>query len=325
MPLPVLSKTWQFSVNQAVPAAGSVELTAAALWLVVKNSLKGFGTLPWSVRGSSDSVAAAMDTTDRWIAAGNLVWANPGAPHSWIVLRQTGVATNFEICIAADAAGYGNVTIAVSAGAGFTGGGTTARPTATDEFVLLSSGALGWSNLDADHVVHAMQSTDGQCTRVAVWRASTNLCTFLLFDKPANPTTGWTKPSVSIATGITAGYGNTYVALSSLASTIAQGYNTTPMVLALTGEGAVSAGSILPTVVGLGDATNDFDNTWPLFPIGLASITANHKGRHGSLFDLWWRPTGVGQADTFPNDVSRQFIAMGDLVLPWNGSVPVIA
>lgn len=326
MPLPSLAKTWQFNVNQSIAAAGSIMLTAAAMWQLIKNSLKGFATLPWAVRGSSDSVAAGMDSTDRWVTAANLVWDAPASAHSWIVLRQTGIATNFEICIDLDnAGGGGNIAIVVSPSVGFSGGSVTDRPTAADEYVLLSSAAAAWSGVDADHVVHVMQSTDGQCSRVAVWRASTNLCTFILLDKPANPTTGWTNPHVATAVGIGSAYGNTYGGLSTLSSTISKGFGSAVMALGYTCEGLQASGQIAPQIVGVGDATNDFDNSWPMFPIGVASITLNHKGRHGTLQDLWWRPTGIGQADTFPNDATRLFVVMGDLIFPWNGAVPVIA
>lgn len=325
MALPTKAKTWQYNVNQAVALQGSIIATSQRLWRTIKNSLVGFATLPWTVRGSSDSVAAGMDAVDRWAADANLVNDTAGNVHSWIVLRQTGIATNFEICLDLNSnGGSGNFDFIVSPGAGFTGGSTTARPTATDEVVTQANSAYAWSNVDANHVVHVLQSTDGQCTRVAVWRASTNLCTFWILDKPANPVTGWTKPSLFGTVGVSSGVVNTAGLFGNFANTTLKGYGSAAMVLAMTGEGSQATSGLLSNLTGIGTTANSFDGTWPLFPIGIGSITVAMQGRHGTVFDLWWRPTSLGQIDTFPNDTSRQFVVMGDFVLPWDGSVPVI-
>jgi len=325
MALPVLSKTWQYNVNQAITAAGSVTATGQAIFLAIKNTLKGFGTLPWTVRGSSDSVAAGMDAVDRWVAAGNLVGGNPAVAHSWIVLRQTGIATNYELCIDLTDVGFSSQTIVISPSAAFTGGSTTDRPTATDEIVLINGGAC-WSNLDANHVIHGWQSTDGQCTRLVVWRASTNLCTFLMFDKPATSVTGWTNPSLGAWQAAGAGVPNLYSTLGHATASPFKGRGSTTMTLAFTGEGAYSSGTYMSQTTDIGTNPNDFDSNWPLFPIGLFSTTAAHRGRHGTVSDLWWKPQSVGNAgDTFPNDATRLFVAFGDLIFPWNGSVPVVA
>lgn len=61
MALPTKAKTWQYNVNQAVALQGSIIATSRRLWRTIKNSLIGFATLPWTVRGSSDSVAAGME------------------------------------------------------------------------------------------------------------------------------------------------------------------------------------------------------------------------------------------------------------------------
>lgn len=325
MPLPTLSKTWQYNVNQTVVAGGSIQLTCQALFLTIKNTLKGFGTLPWAVRGSSDSATAGMDAVDRWVTSANLVGGTSGVAHSWIVLRQTGIATNFELCIDLTSNAYTSQTIIISPSAGFTGGSTTNRPTATDEIVLINGGA-SWSNVNANHVVHGMQSTDGQCTRLVVWRASTNLCTFLFFDKPANTVSGWTNPSVGGWLSSTTSIANVYSILGHATSSTLRGRGTATMTVAFSGEGSFSSGNNLAQTTDVGTVQNDFDANWPIFPIGIYSTTALHRGRHGTISDLWWKPIGVGNAgDTFPNDGSRQFVAFGDLIFPWNGSVPVVA
>jgi hypothetical protein len=97
------------------------------------------------------------------------------------------------------------------------------------------------------------------------------------------------------------------------------------MSIFMTGEG--SSTSHLAVLTDVGTVASDFDSSWPFFPIGLASITAANRGRLGTLFDCWWRQTGVADADTFPNDAAaRQFVAMGPWILPWtgDGTAPLI-
>ncbi len=325
MGLPTLVKTWQFAVNQTVAAQGSGVATDQAILYAVKNILSGFGTLPWTVRGSSNSSAAAMDATDRWTSAAAVVKA--GGAHSWIVLRQTGIATNFELCLDCNSGAGGSITVVISPSAGFTGGSTTARPTATDEIVLINS--TTWcSGQDVQHQIHAMQSTDGQCTRLQIWRGGTNQCTFWLFDKPNNPPAGWTNPSVSIALGTSSGIVSSYSNLQGSSNFRGRGSATFNMFA--TGENAQAVGNSIVAAdasLGLGSVPNDFDAAWPFYPIGIGSSQASHRGRHGSLFDLWWRPNAVNDADTFPNNAAtRQFVAMANLIHPWVGdsTVPLL-
>jgi hypothetical protein len=318
MPLPTLSKTWQHNVNQVIPAQGSNLATNRRNFKLLKDSLIGFGTLPWTTRGSSNSTTAGMDAVDRWATDADLVWG--GGVHSWYVFRQTGIATNFEMCLDLNSSSPYIGTLAVSPSVGFTGGSTSARPTATDEIVLINNNVLGGAyNGDVDTKLHVMQSTDGQCTRVMFWAQNGNT-TFYLFDKPNNPVSGWTNPSVSIA--IAGGLGGAVVASlgNLLTAANGRGRGTSTMNLYLTAEGIGSSGNLMDLLT----QVNDFDSNAPFFPIGLLSLTTSHRGRHGSLFDLWYGMTIIANSDTYPNDASRQFAQLGDLILPWNGSVPLI-
>lgn len=320
MALPVLAKTWQFNVNQTVAAQGTALDTGERLMFIIKNSLLGFALMPWTCSGSSNSSVAAMDGVDRIITTANIV-GSAGA-HSWIVLRQTGIATNYEICIDWNSGAANGITLVVSPSAGFTGGSTTARPTATDESVIINQ-SFFFSGVDTNHQIHVMQSTDGACTRVIGWRGGNNLCTFMIFDKPVNTVTGWTNPSITYAIGNTGAIGITYATLNAGTNCIGRGTG------AFTAQWACESfgGSILPELTNIGTVVNSFENAWSFFPIGIGSTTASNRGRHGSLADIWWKPTSVSDADTFPNDANnRQFVAFGCLIFPWtNGTdIPLI-
>jgi hypothetical protein len=89
-----------------------------------------------------------------------------------------------------------------------------------------------------------------------------------------------------------------------------------------TGETSNSTSSLLANAIL--NSANDFDSSWPFFPIGIASTQASHRGRHGTLYDIWWGSSATASADTYPADGSRQFAQLGNIILPWDGSTPLI-
>ena len=59
-------------------------------------------------------------------------------------------------------------------------------------------------------------------------------------------------------------------------------------------------------------------------PVGVVCLEAGARGQLGIMPDLWWAPQSMNQGSTFPSDGSRQFIKIGDLIYPWDGSNPLI-
>lgn len=336
MALPTLSKTWQFSVNNAVPSTANTSTTLCNVLLQIKNSMKGFGSNPWTVSGSSNAGnnpltpfgpqgAAAMDGVDRWSVSTDINSTGTGGRHSWIVLRQTGIASNYEICLEPVNNSLSAMTIVLSPTAGFTGGSVTARPTATDEIVMQS--ALTWiDNVNAQFQVHVWQSSDGQCTRVMAYTGTTNMSPFWLFDKIQNPNSGLTLPSLTTVFGASTGIAITYTNLTSTAA-LSRTRAPTGVSIAMAYTGESNDTNLLANITGIGDVVNDIDSNWLITPIGLYTITGDVRGRHGNIFDLWWKPNGVADGSTFPNDAAnRQFVAFGPLILPWKGdsTVPLL-
>jgi len=329
MALPTLVKTWQFSINNFVNTQVDATTMLHEYFRVVKNLLLGFGTLPWTCSGSSDARtgpagAAGMDGVDRWTSASVMEGAAPGSRHGWIVLRQTGIATNYEYCIDLNINSTTSAGIFVSPAAGFTGGSATARPTATDE-ITITTGSTVLDGLNFPYVIHAMQSTDGECTRVCVQKAGTAQAVFWLMDKPKNPVTGWATPSVttyvqsSSLIGQATNYSNLLAAASSGTKTRAA---TILVPLLWSGEGTGYTGSngIYANVQEIGTRKNDISGLYSFFRIGLASTTATAKGKLGELFDLWWKPNCVLFGDSFPEAAATiNFVALGCLIHPWTG------
>ena len=244
----------------------------------------GFATNPWTVRYLCDSVTAgtAGDGVDRWSADTKLVWANAGTAHSWIVLRQTGIGTTYELLISCEGTSVsGSLLTILTSISGFSGGSTTARPTATEELTVASSGQwLGAS--DVSNRWSVMQSTDGQCTRILVGYSG-NFTTLIVLDKPNNPTTGWTTPNFSAL------YYNGVLNIN------VTGVISTSVPNARSRIGSVN-GSVSLTIEGMGnnfatDTTigniaNEVDSSWNMWPLGIACITSGVRGRLSFWYQL---------------------------------------
>lgn len=315
MALPTLQKTWQYNVNVAQAATGTALATNRALIRAIKNALIGFATLPWTVRYSCDSVTAgsAGDAVDRWDSDTDLVFATAPSAHSWIVLRQTGIASAFELLISMPvAAGTGtNITMELSA-TGFSGGSTTARPTASDSVSLFSGQAFSAS--DVSYRWNVWQSTDGQCTRIAI-AYSSNFTFLVVIDKPSNATAGWTNPYYGFAN-----YNSSGVLVTSFVSAAATGKmrsgsttgNVTYMI-----EGIANNITVDTTI---GNLANEIDSSWDMWPLSIASYTTGVRGRHGNAVDLWMVSAVRANSDMIPGDGSNQFAVFKPFIFPWNGS-----
>jgi hypothetical protein len=319
MTIPTTDKTWQFSTNLVV--AGN---NPALFLLQLKNALKGFGSGAWTVSGSSNAVAGGMDATDRWTTAANISWAGAGVAHSWIVLKQTGINSGFEILIDCSSSSttntaYMNVSWATS---GFTGGNSTTAPTATGSIALLTS-ALWYSGTTmADNITHVMMSTDGECTRIMSFLNSVGTCHFFwMFDKAKNPVTNWAIPALCITVGGNTTH-KTEVTYLTDTTRISGKHGATAMTMFMTGDGVVAN---LVVEYGGFNAPSQFNQEVTFFPIGVVSETTGCKGRHGEIFDLWWgvgNNIHVGNSDgTYPNDSTRKFWQCGSLIFPWTGLV----
>ena len=317
MALPTLSKTWQFNVNNQTTAQGTALADARKTLRGIKDAMIGFATNPWTVRYSCDSVTAgtAGDGVDRWSADTNLVWANAGTAHSWIVLRQTGIGTTYELLISCENSTPSNLTLLTSI-SGFSGGSKTARPTATDELTVASS--VQWINgTDSSNRWSVMQSTDGQCTRILVGYGG-NFTTLIVLDKPNNPTTGWSTPNFSALYWNGGGLNtNTTGIFSTIGPNARSRIGSVNGSVSLTIEGI---GNNFSTDTTIGNIANEVDSSWDMWPLGIACITSGARGRHGSLFDLWAVSTVRASGDMIPADGSNQFAVFGNFVLPWNGS-----
>ena len=335
MALPTLNKTWQFSVNNIVAGSATVLTSCQNLMFAIKNIMKAFGTSPWTVWGSNDGQGAGHfgngDANDRWAASTNLIWAATGANHSWIVLQQGGLGGNAAICIDCRDASTNPynciITMSPSAGFGTANGGAdgtaVAAPTASDSITVLSAAAWGGtaSSILTRSLISAMQSTDGQCTRIFIFRKG-GVCGTWVFDKAKSPISQWISPVFAYIKGDsadaptdpdTASYANLYAANVKSYLTVACSGN-------FTGEG--DSANLIGEIMTFADEDT---LEWPIAAMGVYFSTIGHRGHRGEVFDMWWGSTARVTGDCYPGSgTTLQFIQIGDIILPWDQATALI-
>jgi hypothetical protein len=327
MAVPAQSKTWQFNVNQSMAATGTVIGNMRAILRTIKNSMTAFGTLPWTVSGSSDATTSGMDGTDRWSADNKLIWSGTVA-FSWIVLRQTGVAAKYEILIALNITNANGAQLSayMSSSAGFgvanggTDGSTTTRPTATDEVTLLSGIWADNTGGNLSYKLHVQQSTDGQCTR-ALLCTSGKTVSFWLFDKPANPISAWTHPAI----GCVAGSANSAASICLYTQ-----FNDTALIGFRQGStnGTLFCATTFNALSCIGEqlsVANDLSSDWGFYPITFVSATVGLRGKWGEVFDLYWgQSTGLTGGDQYDGSGSKTWTYFECFNIPWDGSTTAL-
>lgn len=301
----------------------------------------------WVVVGSSDSTAADSIVpgnyyTDRWLSGPSaLVYVStlPNA-HSWIVLENANVATKLQLCIDCYRGGVGPAlpgggaarTVLSPTGV-FSGGSTTARPTATDEFIGIDIGKPA-PNV-ANNYVYAMSSTDGKCVRVFGTNNTPIEASFGWYlETPKNPPSWWTEKFIT--SGIDPATATMYRLWSTLNRAhllgVIQGAN--PYRAVINGGAARSvygAEEMYMTRVGGYDKTGvtyympyvDYNGDVTVAPIGVFLNNTSQRGWLGTLYDMYWTnpsmPCGVPLPGT---GTPWNWVKMGDVLLPWNGSPP---
>lgn len=357
MTLPALTRTWQFQVNQVAPALGTTLANARRLMRMLKDSLKGSGAWTdslgaavassgnWAVRSSCDGSGGAGsfgngDGVDRWSSDASLVWAAAGSNHSWIVLRQTGIAATYEVCIDLSNAAANVCTVEVAFGGYNLDGTATARPTPVAGQVLLNAGNWGAATSDWPTVLHVLKSADGAATRILMTRSSNNASGvgttgFWLFEVPRAASAAWTNPSVALVCPGSTSFASvdTSANTSNAGNTWSRTAGGTNFQSWWAAEGTTARSLINDTYGGPGNgfacALSDINDQFPNWPIALYSTTANARGVNGELIDMWWGidqtgSTNVAQTRSWPvaGPSARQFMQFGAFVHPWNRSIP---
>lgn len=333
MALPTVEKTWQYNVNTLCGGLGTSLACSQDALFKIKQALIGFGTLPWTVWGSCDGTGGAgsfgnNDSVDRWIDYGDIIWSTSTSPRSWIVLKQSGLGTNTSICLYPWTSGQSWIIDIVLFPTGCLSNGTAnSRPTATNEVSLLNpSGTGNWGVLNGiwSGRIHAMQSTDGKVTRIIICRG--NYTTgFTTIESVKDPVSPWTVPVIGASHGVDTSPAtvsvSTYTNFYHLSTHCFGRLESVNAGFYMSSEG-FNAGAIGEYSSVVDDDTAE----WPICPVILSSATPGARGfAKGILTDIWWGSTTPANGDCYPNDGSKQLAQFGTLIVPWNGTTPLVA
>jgi hypothetical protein len=306
--LPTLTKTWTggFAHTQVAPQGSFLLDIQHTFRVAIVNALLALTGAP-TVRGSSDSSTSNLTGTNLWSADNKLVFNTAGNAHSWIVLKFG--SGKFELCIDLNVSGGTGASVILSI-AGFTGGTTTARPTATDEKVLISSSAVGLSAAtDISRFTHIWMPNDGSSLRIAQFETGT-FVTWWHIDIPNPATVGWTSPYVAFVGAQTP----TITNFSGTARMLAQAPGGA-MTMFLTGEGN-SAGLLASTLTTIGGV----DAGFYIGPMGCCQTTGAQLGCKGNLVDCFWVSTGQATGAFAPSSGSATWVVVGNTLQPWDGT-----
>lgn len=347
-------KTWQRAYRQItfadVPPIQTGQSTRQAahrmnMW-AIKTLLVGTGA--WTVMGSCGYVGAAwasgMDGVDRWPDAVAVRWTETvGGYFSWIVLRNTAINASgqgYQICIACNptVTQTNMMTLVDSWGGGFTGGSTTARPTASDEQVILDKKEYAFSSSSVYSGstplgVNCLWTTDNTMTRIcmAMHEGASHYLNYVwCFEVAAvaGRRSWWDKPYIAQVAGpyyrymtdsVDGGQTDTIARMvTRVADYKVRVVNTTETTGFVTGEthehGALGMLTYAQTVDGNGD--------WIATRVGVSALEAI-AGWLGRREDLWYIPESMATGDYLPT-ATFDFFVFGDLLLPNDGTaVPI--
>lgn len=332
MSIVTLNKSYDFLVNQVIDGEGldTHAFMRQPIW-EIKNTLVSYPNNPWTVLWSSDATSAGA--TDYWVDATAVVFHSGTNPHSWVVLGSYAGGQLLIDCKSSASTREDIITIKWSNEGLFVGPGTVnVAPVAADEHVLLN--AVQWRNYvyDGDILpvqLHGIHSTDGEIDHVILtfggvpflyWAKQTIQCRVTNYNL-GNIFFAHTCDSVNTSR---MGYGSHTDQQWWAGKKDYSGDGTGIFSCGLTnfvGSSTNELGSVLP-------GANTFSGYSPLYPIGMMSMSAGYEGRHGQLVDQWFTPSSFSTGFTFEEDKDNptfELAVFGSMLLPWNGTPPVVS
>lgn len=348
---PEIINTWRHAVNITVTGAGDDQLMRQRLALEFKDAWMGSQTWldaagaassvasPWEMDYSCDGTTAGTpgDAVDRVTDATDFVWNTVGSAHSWyVIVHQNffGVSDPLYMLVdftySASSQRNGAIGIYLSQ-AGFTGGSTTARPTATDEHEVLAAGGTtggqGWQGSDANThtacAVHFHMTDDGTKFRAEVMDGGECVARWDLF-LVDDADTNWDRPVLMSvvshdveATEVNT-WGNAWNTQSDGGTY--HGYDSVQGAFT-THAGNPGYGSL--EQLHTQQVSSTFGGRIMPFPIPLRGDGVAVNGPLTVIPDCWWAhdspETGEHAEDSAGN--LRRFALIGDFMQPWPGGV----
>ncbi len=337
------------STNKLLASSGVVATDNRLFSNTILRMLKGFPLNPWITVGSGTTADSnSFNSTD-----GIDRIATTGANGSWHILKQAALdgttpGSHFQLCHMNNSDSQSHY-IFISQAAGFTGSSngtisTTQCPSATDQLGNMCRDAnntpaynntaylisLNLAYSTNGQRLNVAMSTDGTCFRTwGYYQSSTTH--FWVLDQPINCLASTNPPQASVFTWNANNQPYYMFARCCGATTLYRDVQYDP-----SRNGYFSSAN--GTVTRLGSANTtwngalfqaqnggillstayDYTNERPVVPIALYATAAGAKGILGYTPDMWFADNNLDQGATF--GASKQFISVGNYMLPWDGS-----
>ena len=314
------TRTWQYDRNNSVAASGSALTDHRQVLKDIIDALLAFATAPCTCLGSSDSTTAGLDTVNRLDALAKFVWDAPGNAHSWIVLKQTALSSTGQgwqlliSCENADANGK-VLTVYHSVSAGFTGGSTTDRPTATDEQAILAN--VQWLTASGTSVgpivwnVQLCSVAGSGAIRIFAFYNDFNIL-YASFERYGNVQGTQSYPVICSWFGGTTA---SDVALSS--AFMSTGVYARPVSNNVNARYSALAGNLGNADAAIQTSWSVYSGFWPADEIWISDTT--NICRLGKIVDLYFGSTNAAFA-TYPSDGSFVWGTVGNVIVPTGGT-----
>jgi hypothetical protein len=253
------------------------------------------------------------DGVDLIASISDLVQNNAGSSHAWFVVRSTGLASNFQVLVSCESADSDSkiLTVYFSVNAGFTGGTTTARPTATDEVpLLLAANWLTGSATDTSSNLYWNLQTDstGAIFRFFVFYANFNIL-WIQFEKLNPAESGVTYPIVACILGGTTGSHRTTGANLSGSKNVWAHPVGTPVQIRYS---SYMSGTQLDAITCT--TANSYSGEWPTWDLEAFDFT--HGVPIGRFTDLYAGSAGKAARDGYPSGTRVWVHISPFLILP---------
>lgn len=331
------TRTWTCSWNN-IPAQTTLLEQAQTVLLAIKNNYVSAG---WTVQGSSNASAAGYDAVDRWSTIADLAWNTAGNAHSWIVLRSpanypsaSGSIWLLLSCSPAVATDYHRVRVTPASSA-FSGGSTTASPTA---------GANAYTGLGTSGVVQFLNSVLTPSSWHALRNTVGDTMFFVSQQGASYAATSWTSLQT---TGNEAADPYPWHGMFAYSASAPGGFNVdltddTAASIQFWIDGSTMASSNITGVMRYftpsGGSTNvllsyfdsngsDISGVFPALPCFVFSGITNRQCIRGRWPDVYQAPqaANVSQGTVVPQVGSPAAAIVGSFWVPAGGNVPVFA
>ena len=291
----------------------TVAAGASSLKTVLRTLKDDLITAGFTHVASCDASSTSTET-DLWDSDSDLTWAAGSSAHSWIVLANSNIVSDLQICIDLNFASTISIKVLASMSSGFTGGSTTVRPTATDEIIISKDQSSYYWGASVNPASQSTQYNIFYCSdsiRVYFAYGGTTAYGYWCFDKLLGAPT-WIDYPIMLSVSTSA---VTPLARVNLQTNFSYLFFNDLVISVILGGIVVGT----TTLQDLGNLdSGDYNSEWPTTEVFVCSSSL--AGIFGYLTDMWHVVDNLSNFDYFPGDGSKDQVIFNDIAQGSDGS-----